>query len=320
MKISLIFFHLLRLFPALAALFIGSMAHAQCQLMERTCMDGPTTRNINGLEVYRECWRYEERYECLSAAVVSDPYCGELRDRGCGQVDSRCITPDATNGCLSYEQTFQCPSGEVSETVLDCGGQLLCMDGACFDAGYPPNTNLGSSAASLSVMSALSQELASDHVSIFRGEERRCSEAALSVRNCCTGSGWANNSDLTQCSPAQQQTGTLREAGQCHALGSYCSQNTLLGACVENTQTFCCFGSKLARIIAEQGRLQLGRGWGGTQNPDCSGFTLEEFAALDIAAMDLSEFYADILEQMPDVDMEAFREQMMQRMNTLLPP
>ena len=44
-----------------------------------------------------------------------------------------------------------------------------------------------------------------------------------------------------------------------------------------------------------QGRGQIGKSWGGAGGPDCSGFTLDELPAVDFEAMDLSEFYDDVV-------------------------
>ena len=44
-----------------------------------------------------------------------------------------------------------------------------------------------------------------------------------------------------------------------------------------------------------QGRGQIGKSWGGTRSPDCSGFTLDELPTVDFEAMDLSEFYDDVV-------------------------
>ena len=57
---------------------------------------------------------------------------------------------------------------------------------------------------------------------------------------------------------------------------------------------YCCYNSRLARIVQEQGRQQLGRPYGAPQNPDCSGFTPQDLELLDFSAMDLSEFVADV--------------------------
>ena len=82
-------------------------------------------------------------------------------------------------------------------------------------------------------------------------------------------------------------------------VGSYCSQK-FLGACVKKTETYCCFLSLLARIIHEQGRPQLPRGWGDPEKPDCAGLTVTQLQSLDFAKMDLSEFYAEIKATLPD--------------------
>ena len=57
----------------------------------------------------------------------------------------------------------------------------------------------------------------------------------------------------------------------------------------------------LGRIVQEQGRQQLARDWGTPQSPNCVGFTTTEIAALDWSRFDLSEFYASIVPNMPDV-------------------
>ena len=68
----------------------------------------------------------------------------------------------------------------------------------------------------------------------------------------------------------------------------------LLNACVTKKEGHCCFKSRLARIVNEQGRAQIGKGWGSGESPDCSGFALAQIEALDFAAMDLAEFFGEI--------------------------
>ena len=57
----------------------------------------------------------------------------------------------------------------------------------------------------------------------------------------------------------------------------------------------------LARIVNEQGRAQVGKGWGNAKTPDCSGFAVAQLKSLDFAAMDLSEFYASLVPTIPNV-------------------
>jgi len=97
------------------------------------------------------------------------------------------------------------------------------------------------------------------------------------------------------CDEQDVLTSTLKESGYCHYVGDRCTKK-FLGTCLQKIKVYCCFNSKLARIIHEQGRPQLKtfNGWGSAKNPVCRGFTPEEFQALDFSKMDLSEYYADI--------------------------
>ena len=91
------------------------------------------------------------------------------------------------------------------------------------------------------------------------------------------------------------RVGTVRrrDQGQCHEVGQYCSAGSIFG-CRERTKSYCCFSSMLGRIVQEQGRQQIARGWGTPETPSCEGFTTTEIAALDWSRFDLSEFYAHI--------------------------
>ncbi|RCW65084.1 type-F conjugative transfer system mating-pair stabilization protein TraN [Pseudorhodoferax soli] len=106
------------------------------------------------------------------------------------------------------------------------------------------------------------------------------------------------------CDEEEGQLAMKEGAGLCHAVGTYCSSCIrVLGSCVScitRTTNKCCFNSALARIVQEQGRLQIGKGWGSAQNPDCSGFTVAQLQQLDFARMDLSEFYASIVPTLPN--------------------
>jgi conjugal transfer mating pair stabilization protein TraN len=92
----------------------------------------------------------------------------------------------------------------------------------------------------------------------------------------------------------------------------------VLRTCTETTQTYCCFNSRISRILNEQGRPQIGKGWGGAENPDCSGFTITELQSLDFSRMDLSEFFAEIAPTLPDVG--AIRSRAEQKINSTFGP
>jgi conjugal transfer mating pair stabilization protein TraN len=104
--------------------------------------------------------------------------------------------------------------------------------------------------------------------------------------------------DLTACNTNEQMLGMKRGQNLCTYVGTYCSTSIPLvvgSLCVENTQTYCCYNSLLAQIINEQGRVQIGKGYGSTSSPDCSGFSIDQFAQIDFSKIDLSAFTAQIM-------------------------
>ena len=108
-------------------------------------------------------------------------------------------------------------------------------------------------------------------------------------------------SGLLDCEESEQVLAMKRDARLCRGVGSYCSQRIgLIKVCVEKTESYCCFNSRLARILNEQGRAQLGKSWGSAESPDCGGFSVAQLESLDFSRMDLSEFYAEIAPTLPD--------------------
>ena len=104
---------------------------------------------------------------------------------------------------------------------------------------------------------------------------------------------------MQRCDLQDIETSTFNDSRYCHEVGEYCVKKWPLVGCVQKAKGFCCFNSKLARIIHEQGRPQLagfgpGGGWGQPKNPNCRGFLPEEFQALDFNKIDLSEYVEDI--------------------------
>ncbi|MDD5332877.1 MAG: type-F conjugative transfer system mating-pair stabilization protein TraN [Rhodoferax sp.] len=111
---------------------------------------------------------------------------------------------------------------------------------------------------------------------------------------------------MTSCNESEGKLAMKEGAGLCHTIGSYCSSCIrIFGycvSCIENTTGKCCFNSKLARIINEQGRQQFGKGWGSAQDPECSGFSIAQLQSMDFSRMDLTEFYASIVPKLPNVN------------------
>lgn len=101
--------------------------------------------------------------------------------------------------------------------------------------------------------------------------------------------------NMMQCSQSDIMTSSLNKTGLCHYVGDYCSEKLPFIGCIERKDGYCCFNSKFAKLINEQGRAQLSKGWGSAKYPNCSGFTLDEFKQLDFSQIDLSPLYKEIV-------------------------
>ena len=62
---------------------------------------------------------------------------------------------------------------------------------------------------------------------------------------------------------------------------------------------FCCFGTKLARILQENARGQLGLNWDSPKHANCRGLMIDEISHLDFSKMDFSELYSDYEKKLP---------------------
>ncbi len=106
---------------------------------------------------------------------------------------------------------------------------------------------------------------------------------------------------LMSCSQSEQMLAMKRGQNLCHYVGSYCN-NKVLGVCLSHKQSHCCYNSPFARMIQEQGRAQLGQGWGSAEAPQCGGFSQTDFDRLDFSQMDWSELISEVMAnvQLPD--------------------
>lgn len=98
------------------------------------------------------------------------------------------------------------------------------------------------------------------------------------------------------CEKREYELSAKRELKSCHYVGSYCSEpisafGVTIG-CLVHKESYCCFSSPLARIMQEQGRPQLGKGWGTPEMPSCEGYSIDQMSSLNFDSMDLSEWVA----------------------------
>jgi conjugal transfer mating pair stabilization protein TraN len=96
---------------------------------------------------------------------------------------------------------------------------------------------------------------------------------------------------IWECEQSEFELGAKRDLKSCVFVGGYCRSRTL-GYCIEKRDAYCCFSSPLARILHEQLRPQLERGWGTAKAPDCAGLKVSDFQRVDWSAVNLDEWMA----------------------------
>jgi len=267
-----------------------------CMLEAETCVDAtPQTRVIEGVAVTRSCWEWQRTYACLDTAPGND--CGDLEDdRACRFVREDCL---AGEPCRTWERVYDCPLPDqpADPNQFICDGDIYCIDGSCETIERQANTEFKDAVVALNAMNQARREFDADTLTLFKGERSTCSSKVFGVLNCCKGKGFPliPGISLLVALGCDREEVLLHERdaqGLCAYVGTYCS-DSVLGVCLTKRKAYCCFESRLSRILQEQGRRQLNKPWGPPRTEQCLGFTIAEFARLDLSRMDFSEVYAE---------------------------
>ncbi len=186
-----------------------------------------------------------------------------------------------------------------SQAITQHSG-AFCAQGHCATMRYQPSRDLKQTIAVLSAVDAGGHDLTQqvDHYAIFTGDQQRCRLYRMGFSNCCADRGWGQDIGLAKCKASEKKLGHDKQAGVCHYVGKYCSKmfRYVFGkTCREYSKRYCCFHSKLARLVQDAGHAQLRLGWGSGKHPDCRGLTPQELQRIDFSRINLSPVYQDIL-------------------------
>ena len=171
-----------------------------------------------------------------------------------------------------------------------CGSVRWCVGADCETVSPQSNAGFVNAATRLNMALELGgEEFDRQDMRFFTGQRRACHIHFGGLANCCKNSGLLVG--LANCSASERELAEERNAGNTHYLGRYCSKRTFFGVCIRRSRAWCVFGSKLGRILQQQGRAQLGIGWS-----SCRGFTVAEVEGIDFSGLDLSEFTQDLMD------------------------
>lgn len=277
-----------------------------CSNPQEICTDSdPVTRIVDGIAVTAPCWAWRRTYACSRTIAAQD--CSTLdTNPACQFVRDDCLTEQTP--CLTSERVYECalPPEPIGETQYICDGDIHCINGECETIEREANTEFKDAVIALNAVKQARGGFDPDTLSLFKGERGTCSSKVFGVLNCCKGKGFPliPGISLLVALGCDSQELLLHERdaqGLYTYVGSYCSDK-VLGICVTKRKAYCCYESKLTRIIQEQGRPQLGKVWAAPKTETCAGFTLDEFSRLDLSQMDFSEVYAEFTDavRVPD--------------------
>jgi conjugal transfer mating pair stabilization protein TraN len=167
-----------------------------CALASEVCAEGAGIRNINGLDVYKDCWRYDRSYTCNGTTMVNN--CGDLQAKGCTETAANCTMRLEDGTCALLQHAYQCKDGGgVTSTVTNCGGQNFCMNGNCFDTNYAPDPDFLKSTALMEAQRQGGVFMDSNNFTLFNGTAEQCKVTIAPygelLKNCCDSKGGADS-------------------------------------------------------------------------------------------------------------------------------
>lgn len=291
--------------------FTQSWTQSACTADQSVCTGGTETctaadevRLIDGVPVRRPCWETVKSWQCQTIAGGGND-CGKLEQTpGCKFASETCLdeTPSSDGTCKVAERVYKCPIPGTQDQPAQyiCGGDVYCIGGDCEPVEREASDEFKDAVVALNALGQANAEFDESTLSLFKGAAEGCSHKLFGLANCCSGKGVPLLTPLL-CSPSEVLLDKHDDAGLCHKIGTYCS-SSFLGTCLSKRDSYCCFQSKLSRILQEQGRIQLGKGWGTPKKPVCDGFSVFEFQQLDLSKMDFSEVYAEFVDaaKLPD--------------------
>lgn len=263
-----------------------------CSLTDETCANSGR-KDIDGLIINKSCWDYDRTYSCSNESPDLSN-CSGLENT-CSFDSQECIEKNSDDICVEYKRNYLCNDvGGQDADIAICGSQVYCENGNCEDISYEKDTNFAKAVANLAMLEEAADDFDESDSSTFTGQANQCGKDLINYSDCCKSSGWGEAIGAA-CSSDDQDLQLKRSEKLCVYVGEYCSdEEDLTGICTKEKQSYCCFNSKIARIIHEQGRPQLGISWGSPESPNCAGFPITKLDDIDFSAINFGELSAEI--------------------------
>jgi len=263
-----------------------------CELVEQEQFELNETRTLPEFPPITEpYWSETKGFLCGGGRDIDE--CEAFTQQKCEQVDSKCV--DFKNGlCVEYENTFRCRIADYQkgEGLSFQNGELgfLPGQGSSPQSGYSAD-DFVEAVTGFSALTEMGKEMQEglggifgdpNNPSIFRGQSHQCRVNLGSfVRDCCKLKGILQGL-IGKCNEEERQLAVFAVKNKrCIKVdGRYCHKK-VAKVCVEKRDSYCCYGSQLARILQEIAHHQLGLSWGDAEHPICSSLTAEQLSKLN---------------------------------------
>lgn len=269
--------------------------------------DPPSNKYWKGLKVW-DSWGDTLTYACR---LNCKDTCKMLKARGCSRdPDPECLQKSG-NKCIRWRWKFRCKDRIGVKKHKFSGKNAFCLGGECIDGSYESDKDMVQALGHLSILEAARKDMKvnGENVNIFRGDSMGCVRHCFGFSDCCGcgGKGWGVGIGLTSCSDEEKTLAQLRGENKCVQVGTYCvEKEPITKTCIRKKTVFCCFGSKFAKLLQEQGKPQLGQNFGSPESPNCRGFTADELSKIDFSKLDLSEIVDDVMDKFKTPPQEHF--------------
>ncbi len=231
-----------------------SPAAVTCLAPKEECIEGQgETRDFDGFTINPSCWRKRFIYECHENA---DNNCQLLRDQKCSQISAKCkITLNGV--CVVQDETYNCPIKKCDIKNIPCGKDVFCIGGSCASTNPVQATekDLGKALSQLSALNEIAGQVKEQNDRnpvIFVGKTMECARYAMPgiTKDCCN-----DNEGLFSCDTEEKELSLMKKAGRAIEVGKYChTKDPITKTCTSYHTAHCIFGSRIARIIQNDGR------------------------------------------------------------------
>jgi hypothetical protein len=279
----------------------------ECKKIRTECIDVKPKKfgsHPPFLTLKRPCWKRKIFYRCNIPQGDND--CDKI-PKNCSKIGSEFI--DFLGQHAVEVHQFRCQRIVIeNKTHKKSIGYQSTSNG-----DYQKNNDIGDAIAGLNIAKEITTgfrgEARGFKAAFFAGEALACTSKP---KQCCADSKsfWRK---LTGCRESEQRLAMGIAKGVCHEVGTYRVKNSLLQKIGHvDKKGYCCFPSKLSRIIQEGARSQLQLSWGAPESPNCRALTISEIQRIDWSGIDFREVAKDVMEKAKNTPVSPALQQMIQ--------